>query len=156
MAPIRILFVCMGNICRSPLAEGIFLHRARARGSAGRFEIASAGIGGWQVGERADPRARAVAAARGIELTGCARQVTEDDFERFDLLVCMDEDNVEDLRRLGAPAEKLRLLLECDPETHIRGVPDPYLGDVRGFEEAFAMIDRACAHLLDELLAAAR
>lgn len=156
MSRTRILFVCMGNICRSPLAEGIFLHLARRRGIADRFEIGSAGTGGWHAGERADPRARAVAAARGIELASRARQVSADDFDRFDHLVCMDEDNLEDLERRGAPASKLRLLLECDPRAPVRSVPDPYMGDEQSFQEVFAMIETACAHLLEELAPAVR
>lgn len=154
--PISVLFVCMGNICRSPLAEGLFRHKARTRGAGGRFVIDSAGTGGWHVGERADGRVREVASRHGVDLDGRSRQVTAEDFGRFDLLVCMDKENRRHLAQLGAPAAKLRLLLECDPAATVREVPDPYYGGRRGFETVYGLVDSACEALLDELLAVAR
>ncbi len=150
MAKVRILFVCMGNICRSPLAEGIFLHKAGGRGVADRFEVDSAGTGGWHVGERPDSRAREIAARHDIILRGRARQVTAADFTRFDHLVCMDRYNREHLVRLGAPPQKLRLLLESDPGAAIQEVPDPYYDG--GFEAVFGLIASACDALIDELI----
>jgi protein-tyrosine phosphatase len=154
--PIRILFVCMGNICRSPLAEGVFRHQARDRGVGDRFVIDSAGTGDWHVGERPDGRMREVADRRGVAVDGLARQVVPDDFERFDHLVCMDESNRRQLVRFGAPNEKLRLLLDADPSSAVREVPDPYYGPRRGFETVYDLVERACTALLDELLAVDR
>jgi protein-tyrosine phosphatase len=154
--PIRILFVCMGNICRSPLAESIFRHRARDRGVLDRFVIDSAGTGDWHAGERPDGRMRGVARQRGVVVDGQARQVVPHDFERFDYLICMDDSNRRQLERFGAPKAKLRLLLDADPSAPVREVPDPYYGGRRGFESVYNLVDRACSALLDELLAAPR
>ncbi len=148
-----VLFVCMGNICRSPLAEAVFGHKARRRGIADRFSIDSAGTSGWHVGEPPDPRARAVAARHGIELQGRARQVTPHDFPRFDHLICMDEENRAGLAGMGAPGGKLHLLLEIDPSTSMRNVPDPYGGGPDGFETVFKLVDSACDAWIDELSA---
>lgn len=147
----RILFVCMGNICRSPLAENVFRHKAQQRGVADRFMIDSAGTGGWHAGEAPDARMSRVAVARGIRMSGTARQVRDQDFAAFDLLICMDRENAEDLLERGAPPEKVRLLLECDPNADCREVPDPYYGGADGFERVFALVDSACEALLDEL-----
>lgn len=151
-----VLFVCMGNICRSPLAEGAFLHKLNERGVAEHFTVESAGTGHWHAGERPDRRARETAQRHGIVLPSRARQVTREDFQRFDHLICMDETNREDLVDRGAPPEKLRLLLEADPASELREVPDPYYGGDDGFETVFRLIDAACDALLDELLAAVR
>ncbi|MHC4217070.1 MAG: low molecular weight protein-tyrosine-phosphatase [Planctomycetota bacterium] len=155
-ATVSVLFVCMGNICRSPLAEGLFRHKARDRGVEDRFVIDSAGTGDWHAGERPDERVREVAARHGVDLNGRARQVTAGDFQRYDHLICMDEANRRQLQQAGAPESRLRLLLECDPSTRVREVPDPYYGGRRGFETVYDLVDSACAALLDELLAVAR
>src|SRR5688572_30514925 len=110
--PLRVCFVCMGNICRSPLAENVFRHKARQRGVEQRFDIDSAGTGGWHAGEPPDPRVRQVASARGIRMSGAARQVKREDFSAFDLLICMDDENREALLHMGAPSAKVKLLLE--------------------------------------------
>lgn len=156
-APLKVLFVCMGNICRSPLAEGLFLHLARARGLAGRFEVDSCGTGSWHVGHAPDPRSQAVADKYGVPLTCRARQVEPaEDFEAFDLIIAMDRSNLRDLRDL-APAGhhgKIRLMREWDPEAadlDAPEVPDPYYGGPRGFEDMYAMLLRSCESLLDEL-----
>ena len=154
--PISVLFVCMGNICRSPLAEGLLGHKARGRGVESRFIIDSAGTGGWHAGERPDGRVREVASRHGVDLNGRARQVTPQDFDRFDHVICMDDENRRQLEQDGAPDEKLRLLLECDPAAAVREVPDPYYGGRRGFENVYGLIDSACEALLDELLAVSR
>lgn len=149
---IGILFVCMGNICRSPLAEGVFRHHAARRGASGRFLVDSAGTGDWHVGEPPDERMVSVARSHGVVLAGRARQVAASDFARFDHLVCMDQSNLDFLEQRGAPEEKLRLLLAADPASARRDVPDPYYGDADGFETVFTLVERACAALLDELL----
>jgi protein-tyrosine phosphatase len=159
--PYRILFVCLGNICRSPLAEGVFRHLARERGLDEAFEVDSAGTGGWHVGEPPDARAAEVAERHGIVLEGRGRQVARDDFGRFHLVLAMDEQNRADLESLrdadgwvqarGASAE-LRLLREFDPEREgDLDVPDPYYGGRRGFDRVFEMVRRSCETLLDEL-----
>src|SRR4051812_16172539 len=142
----------MGNICRSPTAEGVMRRLLRDEGLDGRIELDSAGTGGWHAGEPPDARATAAAHRRGIELAGAARQVEPGDFERFDLIVAMDRENLAALRRL-APDEdargKVRLLLGD------RDVPDPYYGGERGFEDVLDLVEGACRELLDELRAAA-
>lgn len=155
----RVLFVCLGNICRSPLAEGIFLHVARERGVADRFEADSCGTGHWHAGEPPDHRAMAVAKRRGVHLPSIARQVDAGcDFEDFDVIVAMDASNRQALVRLGAPEERVRLMRSYDRElADARGealdVPDPYYGGPEGFDRVFEMLERACHGLLDELLA---
>lgn len=142
----RVLFVCMGNICRSPTAEGVFRHLVHEAGLDDDFEIDSAGTGGWHEGERPDPRATAAAAERGVSLSGRARQVTRDDFDEFDVIVAMDSQNLSDLRHL-APAgteQKLRMLDDHD-------VPDPYYGLGDHFAEVFDQVEAASRRLLDEL-----
>ena len=151
-----LLFVCMGNICRSPLAEGVFKHHARQRGVLASFEVDSAGTGGWHAGEPPDPRTIEIALRHGVTLDCKARQVRRDDFKRFDLLLCMDEDNREHLAELGAPDEKLKLLLEFDSKAPMREVPDPYYGGIDGFMTVYTLVNSACAALLDSLLARAR
>ncbi len=150
---VRVLFVCMGNICRSPLAEGVFRALVEHAGLADRIEIDSAGIGDWHAGELADPRTRAVAERRGLRLTSRARQVVSGDLDAFDLVVAMDEQNLRGLRRLrasAAPAE-VRRLREFDAEADDLDVPDPYEGDADGFERVHDMIERACAGLLEHV-----
>jgi len=153
--PLRVLFVCLGNICRSPLAEGVFQHLARSRGLESRLEVDSAGTGAWHVGERPDKRSRAVALKHGIELPGRARQVDEEDLRDFDLILAMDGDNLHQLRSMeSATAEtvEIRLLREFDPASDgDLAVPDPYYGGPDGFDTVFEMVHRSCEALLDEL-----
>ena len=153
-----VLFVCLGNICRSPLAEGIFLHQARQRGVLARFDVGSCGTGAWHVGERADHRSLAVAARHGVELPSIARQLDPSrDLVRFEWLVAMDRSNVRNLVRAGADAARVRLLRSFDPallhrpESELE-VPDPYEWPGDGFESVYRMLDAACAGLLEFLL----
>ncbi|UCD74969.1 MAG: low molecular weight phosphotyrosine protein phosphatase [Phycisphaerales bacterium] len=147
-----ILFICMGNICRSPLAENVFRHKARSRGVLRFFDIDSAGIGHWHIGEEPDPRARDVAQDHGVAVTGTGRQVKRRDFARFDYLICMDEDNRQDILDRGAPEEKVHLLLDFLPDAPMVEVPDPYDGGRDGFELVYKLVDAACETLLDTLL----
>ena len=150
---IRILFVCLGNICRSPAAEGVFLHLARAAGLSHRFSVDSAGTGAWHLGEAAEARMRAAAGTRGIALPSAGRQVTAADFARFDLILAMDSSNLAHLRRL-APAEhqnKIRLFRDYDPEDPGADVPDPYYGGPDGFEDVLDIVTRTGQALLAEL-----
>ena len=152
-ATTRVLFVCLGNICRSPLAEGVFRHLATTRGVDGSFTVDSAGTSGYHAGECPDPRMLAVAAEHDVALEGPSRRVVKADFERFDHLVCMDADNREALLAMGAPAARVRLLLTALPGGEEHDVPDPYYGGDDGFHEVYRLVFIACAALLDELLA---
>jgi low molecular weight protein-tyrosine phosphatase len=150
----RVLFVCLGNICRSPIAEGVFLHLVTTAGLADRFEIDSAGTGDWHVGERPDARAAMVAHEHGIDLPSSARQVTEDDLRRFDYVIAMDRDNLRALRRMAAAASgnaEIGLLRDFDPERDGDDVPDPYYGGAAGFENVFQIVRRSCEALLARL-----
>jgi protein-tyrosine phosphatase len=155
--PIRLLFVCLGNICRSPTAEGVMRALAREQGLEGAVELDSAGTGAWHVGSSPDARATRAASARGITLDGAARQVRPRDFDDFDLLLAMDRENLRELARL-APGEqeraKVRLLREFDPASAGApdlDVPDPYYGEGDGFAEVFELVHAACEGLLEQI-----
>ena len=144
----RILFVCMGNICRSPTAEGVMRRLIDEAGLD--IEVDSAGTGGWHAGEPPDERATLAARRRGVTLAGAARQVKPADFRRFDMLIALDRSNLRDLLALAPDEEaaaKVRLLV-ADAD-----VPDPYYGGDRGFENVLDMVEAACRELLDELRA---
>lgn len=148
----KILFVCLGNICRSSAAEGVMRRLAEEAGRAAEYEIDSAGILSVHRGELPDPRMRAHAARRGYELVHRSRPVTTDDFFDFDLIVGMDARNMDDLReRAPSPAEldKLRLMTDfCTRHPHADHVPDPYYGGAEGFEYVLDLLEDACAGLL--------
>jgi protein-tyrosine phosphatase len=153
----------MGNICRSPTAEGVMRQVLREAGLESRVEIDSAGTGGWHVGEGPDRRAWAAAQRRGIELDGTARQITRSDLDAFDLVLAADADNRRDLLRLaGEDPErraKIRLLREFDSASAQSGeldVPDPYYGGGDGFEHVLDVVDAACRGLLNDLQASGR
>jgi protein-tyrosine phosphatase len=153
---IRILFVCMGNICRSPTAEGVFRKLVQERAPDLRVDIDSAGTHGYHVGDPPDRRAIAAAARRGVDLGGLrARTVEDADFEAFDLLVAMDQLNREVLldRSPEEYRERIRLMLEFAPSTDLEDVPDPYYGGAVGFERVLDLVEEASKGLLDELLA---
>jgi len=145
--PTRVLFVCMGNICRSPTAEAVMRSLVEERGLDGDVEVDSAGTTGYHAGDRPDSRAVAAAARRGVAVSGRARQVTPADFAQFDLLVAMDEENRRDLLRVAPPgtAHKVRRLADVD-------VPDPYYGGPRGFEDVLDVVEAGCSALHDELV----
>ena len=146
----RVLFVCLGNICRSPMAHGLFAHRVAERGLTDRLACDSAGTGGWHVGETPDPRTLATLRRHGISLSHRARQVVPEDFECFDLLLAMDGNNHETLlsRAPRSARDRVRRMLEP-----IGGgdVADPYYGGPDGFETNFAQLDRAVAAWIEEL-----
>jgi protein-tyrosine phosphatase len=156
----RLLFVCLGNICRSPTAEGTMRALVEQAGLGGEVTLDSAGTGDWHVGEPPDGRATAAARARGIKLNGVAREVRLEDFDDFDLVLAMDRSNMRALRRL-APSdqarEKVRLLREFDPASAGAAdldVPDPYYGAAGGFDQVLDLVQAACAGLLDHIRAA--
>lgn len=153
----RLCFVCLGNICRSPLAEGIFIHLAEQRGVGDRFTVDSSGTGGWHVGNPPDPRSVAVAQEHGVHLPSRARKHAADDAKRFDLFLAMDHSNAETLVERGVPEPKVRLMRSFDPAhagtpDTAPDVPDPYYGGDEGFDRVYEMLDAACGGLLDYLL----
>ncbi len=153
-----ILFVCLGNICRSPLAEGVFRDIVEAHGAQERFFVDSAGSGNWHQGKPPDRRSVDVAGRHRIDLTGLrARQVTHQDFERFDLLLGMDSDNVATLAALAPPGRRGRLAQFHEFSTGVpRDVPDPYYGNEDGFEAVYRMIRASAGSLFEKLEAETR
>jgi protein-tyrosine phosphatase len=147
MTTTRVLFVCLGNICRSPAAEGVFVHLLSQQGLADRFVVDSAGTGGWHVGRRADERMRAAATRRGIDL------------HSFDHILTMDDDNLAAVRALareaGNPAGQAQIeamTRYCRRHSGVREVPDPYYGGPQGFEQVLDLLDDACRGLLEALV----
>ncbi|QRY78582.1 low molecular weight phosphotyrosine protein phosphatase [Pseudomonas sp. PDNC002] len=149
----KVLFVCLGNICRSPTAEGVFRHKVREAGLEDRVEIDSAGTGDWHVGKAPDARTRAAALRRGYDLSGLrARQVNVADFSRYDLVLAMDHANLRDLKHLRAGNGKADLdLFLRRYEGVVDEVPDPYYGGEDGFEQVLDLVERACDGLLTEV-----
>jgi protein-tyrosine phosphatase len=157
---IRVLFVCLGNICRSPLAEGVFLHLAERAGVADRFEVDSAGTGDWHVGERADHRTLAALERRGYD-GGLhrARQFTTDSFDTNDLVIALDRSHERILRgwaRRDDDADKVALLLGFEPQSTALDVPDPYYAGPAKFDEVLGMIESATRSLFHQLEPAIR
>jgi protein-tyrosine phosphatase len=151
--PTSVLFVCLGNICRSPAAEAAFRHLVNEAGLGDQFEIDSAGTGAWHAGQRADRRMRAAGRGRGIDVTSVARQIVADDFAHFDVILAMDRTNLRALRELS-PAEhrpKVRLFRDLDPEGSGRDVPDPYYGDQEDFEHVLEIVERTGRAWLEQL-----
>lgn len=152
---LRLCFVCMGNICRSPTAEAVMAHRLQEAGLAQRVRVDSAGTGGWHVGEPPDRRAAAELRRRGLAVRGTARQFGEPDFRRFDLILVMDRDNLRDVARLApdrGAAGRVHLLRSFDPASSgDLDVPDPYYGGTGGFAHVFDLVDAACGGLLAHL-----
>jgi protein-tyrosine phosphatase len=152
----RVLFVCMGNICRSPTAEAVFRHYVAEAGLADRIASDSAGTLDYHVGEPPDPRAQVAARRRGYDLSNLrGRQVSHWDFAEFDYVLAMDETNLRTLERQCPPqySYKLKLLMEFSAGTKTRDVPDPYYGGPRGFEEVLDMVEQAAQGLLRHLRA---
>jgi protein-tyrosine phosphatase len=153
----RILFVCLGNICRSPTAEGVMRALVREAGLEESIELDSAGTGGWHVGSPPDERATETAHARGVVLEGAARKVAPQDFQDFDLILAMDSSNLHDLQEMAECEQeraKVRLLREFDPASaglEDLDVPDPYYGGPGGFEQVLDLVRAACVGLLDEI-----
>ena len=152
-----VLFVCLGNICRSPLAKAIFDHQAREQNSLDRFIVDSCGTGGWHAGEDADPRSRMVSEQNGVNMSHRARQLDPDeDFEKFHILLAMDERNRSDMIDRGAPRDRVFLMRRFDdtlahlPDHQIE-VPDPYYGGNDGFQRVFDMLWKANEGLLRRL-----
>ena len=155
--PVRVLFVCLGNICRSPTAEGVMRHLVADAGLEGRIEIDSAGTGGWHIGHAPDERATAAAAERGIALDSAARRVEPADLGHYDYVIAMDGQNHADLLAMarGPDHERRIMLLRSFDEASVGAgdldVPDPYYGGPGGFEHVLDLVERSCRALLQHL-----
>lgn len=152
----KLLFVCLGNICRSPAAEAVFLSRIRSKNIEDLFQVDSAGTGGWHVGRKADKRMIDAAMKRGILIESVARQISINDFNDFDLILTMDESNFADLNFLikelkTKPKAKVRPMLSFANNTNLLEVPDPYYGGENGFEEVLDLLEDAVEGLLLEI-----
>jgi protein-tyrosine phosphatase len=154
----RLVFVCLGNICRSPTAHGVMRHLVREAGLADQISVDSAGTGDWHLGEPPDVRTQATAKRRGVALDHRAQRFTAKDFARYDLILAMDRNNQRDLERMAptdADRAKVRLLRSFDPAAPKDAeVPDPYYGGAQGFEEVYDVVEAACRGLLAHLRAA--
>lgn len=151
---ISVLFVCLGNICRSPTAEGIFRRLIRERGYEDRIHVDSAGTSDYHIDEAPDPRAIAKAQRSGIDISGLrGRQVARRDFETFDYVLAMDAENLDDLLRRcpGKYQHRVRLLMEFAPDARVRSVPDPYFGGADGFDQVYELIEAASEGLLETI-----
>ena len=154
--PIKILFVCLGNICRSPLAEGVFRQLVEEKGLSEYFEIDSAGTGAWHVGEPPDGRMQETASERGLDIAmQRARQFAAKDFSGYDHILVMDKGNLRDVLALDAEdayGNKVRLFREFDPEPGTFQVPDPYYGGDRGFTNVYEIVERTGRKLLERFI----
>jgi len=150
---IHICFVCLGNICRSPLAEGVFKSLVQQEGLQGEIHISSAGVGGWHVGELPDERMLQTAKNNGILLNSRARQFQPADFQETDLVLAMDRSNWVALEQMSPSPEgieKIRMFRSFDPQAEgSLDVPDPYYGGNQGFDNVFDMVSRTCPEILD-------
>lgn len=150
-----VLFVCLGNIVRSPLAENMFAHLAEQAGLGGQYAVDSAGTAAYHVGESPDARMRKVAAGHGLIYDGKGRQFEQSDFDAFDLIIAMDDSNQANILRLAPDSKdkaKVHMMRAFDPQGGPRdSVPDPYYGGLDGFEHVYQIVARACTGLLDAL-----
>jgi protein-tyrosine phosphatase len=159
LPPIRISFVCLGNICRSPTAEAVMRHLVHEAGLDEQIHVESAGTGSWHVGEPRDQRSSEVGRRRGMPLGGKARQFVEDDFDRTDYVIAMDRQNLAALRQMAPDDQtrarilsKIRLLRSFEPASPPDAdVPDPYYGGPRGFDQVFEICEAGCRGLLAEI-----
>jgi len=151
---INVLFVCLGNICRSPTAHGVFREYVRHSNLEDLIIIDSAGTGDWHIGKNPDKRATCAAKNKGYDLSDLrARQVTPEDFKNFDYILAMDQSNLKSLRRMSPPnfSGELKLFLDYHPDTSTKEVPDPYYGDDDGFVTMLTMIETASTELLSQI-----
>ena len=150
----RILFVCLGNICRSPMAEGLFRRELERRGIDHLVEVDSAGTGSWHIGEPPDGRAQRAIARRGVDISALrGRQVKRPDLDAFDLILAMDAENLSDLMALAneEQMQRIRMFLDFAPERVEREVPDPYFGGEEGFEHVLDLLEEAARGLADHV-----
>ena len=152
----RILFVCLGNICRSPAAEAILLHKLKKLQLIDQFDVDSAGTGNWHVGKLADSRMREAASNRGISIKSRGRQISFDDFSQFDLILTMDNDNLEQVQSLAKELSttskaKIKPLLSYSNQTDLIEVPDPYYGGDKGFDQVLDLLQVAIDGLIEDI-----
>ena len=153
----KILFVCLGNICRSPAAEGIFNQKIKERNLENFFVVDSAGTGSWHAGNLPDQRMRTTAFSRGIELTSRARQIEANDLYKFDLILVMDKDNLDAVKSLNKNQNntinsKIKLILSYLKNSQLDEVPDPYYGGQNGFDKVLDLLDDAMNGLIDSFM----
>jgi protein-tyrosine phosphatase len=152
---VEVCFVCLGNICRSPLAQGVFEALVKEEGLQDRIITSSAGVGHWHVGNPPDPRMQQTAHEHGIQLNSRARQFRASDFKQMDLILAMDHSNLSALKQMSTEPElqdKLFLFRSFDPQhNNDLEVPDPYYGGDKGFETVYQIVDRTCPKVLDHL-----
>jgi protein-tyrosine phosphatase len=154
MKKVRVLFVCLGNICRSPLAEAIFNHKIQQNGLAVHFEVDSCGTGNYHIGEQPDPRTVASARKHGVAIDHCCRQLTPSDLEYFDFVLAMDRSNLNNIMRLPNSetfSSKIMLMRDFDPHEKGAEVPDPYFGGEEGFQQVFNILDRTLDHFISHV-----
>jgi len=152
--PFRICFVCLGNICRSPTAEGIMKHLIKEEGLSDYFEIDSAGTSAYHIGEPANSKSQKIANEHGVQLDSRGRRIALSDLETFDLLLAMDNNNFKFLSAIdekNIATDKILMLREFDPEGPGEPVPDPYAGGIDGFENVFQVIKCSCQTLLEQI-----
>ena len=149
----RVLFVCLGNICRSPMGEGLFLHLLEERNLSDKYVVDSAGTANYHVGERPDNRMLRTAEEHGVYLPSKARHAVSSDFKYFDVILAMDQSNYDDLNQIKPNDATADLLKMRDFDEEYKGgdVPDPYFGGADGFEEVFQILKRSCNNLIDFL-----
>jgi protein-tyrosine phosphatase len=154
MKKIKVLFVCLGNICRSPLAEAIFKHKLKERGLGDKIEADSCGTANYHIGDTPDPRTIANAKKNGVSIDHCGRQLSVDDLEDFDYIFAMDSKNFNNIHRILADEKhkpKIQMMRDYDPEGK-GDVPDPYYGDEKNFQEVFEILNRTMDVFLDHLI----
>ena len=154
MEKVKVLFVCLGNICRSPLAAAILRHKVKKYGLGAWVEVDSCGTSNYHIGDNADPRTIANAARNGVTIEHCARQLSQEDLDAFDFIFAMDRNNYHNILKLGNGndlGQKLRLMREFDPESKGGEVPDPYHGGEEGFQEVYEILDRSTTRFLEFL-----
>jgi protein-tyrosine phosphatase len=152
----KILFVCLGNICRSPLAEAIFKHKLKQKGIEDQFEVDSCGTANYHIGDAPDSRSVANARKNGVTITHIGRQLQKEDLDYYDLILAMDKSNLTNIFRLQTKEDqidKIKLMREFDPLENGEEVPDPYYGGEKGFQNVFDILDRSAETLLDKLTA---
>jgi protein-tyrosine phosphatase len=155
MSKKRVLFVCLGNICRSPLAEAVFKHKVKAKGLDHLFEIDSCGTGNYHIGDPPDPRTVANAKRNGVVIEHLGRQLNDDDLAYFDVILAMDNKNLRSIQSLRSADEfshKVKLMREFDSSEKGGEVPDPYYGEEKNFQEVFEILNRTADALLEELM----